>query len=453
MAGVNSLGIGSGVLTSDLIDKLRAADDAIIIKPLENKITVANQKEDAYSLLSTLMTTFKSSASNLGGEDMYLGRAVSGNTDAVTVKAEAGSDVQSFNITNVSKAQKDVWNSQSSFESASTAIPTLGSGTLTVTIGGSPLTIDYTAATTLDDIKAAINENAGTTMTASSMQVGDASYSLAISSDELNQAITFSDSNGGVDGLSTLLNLTNIQPAKAATFDFNGIAITRSTNEIGDLVNGVVITLNQDQAATDSASVNVTQNSTLISSEMSIFVQNFNNLNTNLQDMTNSDKTSGSVGIFNGESFIKSISRDMTDLIFKQNNSAGNSLVDYGISIDRQGVMSLDAAAFETAYAKDPAAAQLFFSGDSTTDGLFKELDAKINGYTGYKKLMSNFSDQLSSSKSSLTDQYDRQKAALDNRYEIMSKRFAAYDAIISKMNASFSSLQLIINTSQASTN
>ena len=97
MAGtINSLGIGSGVLTSDLLDKLRESDESVIIKPLENKITLANQKEDAYDLLSTLMTTFKSSASALDGDNLYLSRAVTGNTDAVTVTAESGSNAVSY---------------------------------------------------------------------------------------------------------------------------------------------------------------------------------------------------------------------------------------------------------------------------------------------------------------------------------------------------------------------
>ena len=56
MAGtINSLGIGSGVLTSDLIDQLRSADEDRLLKPLKSKIELGVQKEDASTLLDSLM--------------------------------------------------------------------------------------------------------------------------------------------------------------------------------------------------------------------------------------------------------------------------------------------------------------------------------------------------------------------------------------------------------------
>jgi flagellar hook-associated protein 2 len=445
MAGeISSLGIGSGVLTAEIIDKLKANDESRVIKPIEDKITLANQKEDAYNLLSTLMNTFKSSASALDGDNLYLGRAVNGSTDALTVTAESGADVQSFSITDIDKAEKDVWNS-AALDAKSTAITGLGSGILTLSIDGEDFTIDYAATDSLNQIRDNINEAAGEKVTASVLQVGIDSYELVITSNEVNQAMTFSDSNAGIDSLSNILSLNNIQPAKPATFKYNGIEITRSSNEISDLINGVTLTLNQNQAAEDSANISISQNDTAITSEMSIFVQNYNNLVSNLQDMTTSDTENGTVGVFNGESFIKSITRELNSIIF--NVSAGEpSLVDYGINIDRDGVMSFDSSVFSTQFSEDPTALELFFSGDSETDGLFTKLNDKMTEYTGYNQLLSNFSDSLESSKDALVSQYDKLSKSIDDRYAIMTKRFTAYDAIISKINTQFSSLEMMIN-------
>jgi flagellar hook-associated protein 2 len=452
MAGeISSVGIGSGVLTSDIIEKLKANDEARIIKPLENKIELANQKEDAFDLLSSLMTTFKSSASALDGDNLYLGRAVSGNTDAVTVTAESGSDIQSFSITNIDRAEKDIWNSDA-LGSSTTAITGLGSGTLSIGMDSKNYTIDYTSEDSLGDIRDKINEATDGTMTASILQVGDDSYELVITAAQTNKAITFSDSNGNADSLSSILNLNNIQPAEAATFTYNGIEITRSTNEITDLVNGVTITLNQNQEASDSANINISQNETAISSEMSIFVQNYNNLITNLQDMTNADRETGAVGIFNGDSFIKSISRTINDVLLSV-DEAGNSLMDYGISVDRYGVMSLDSATFSAKFAEDPKGMELFFSGDGEKEGVFTKLNNTMGEYTGYNKMLSNFSDGLETTKDSLVDQYDRQKASIDDRYEIMTKQFIAYDAMISRINSEFESLQMMIDAEANSKN
>ncbi|MEA2111217.1 MAG: flagellar filament capping protein FliD [Campylobacterota bacterium] len=455
MAGeISSLGIGSGVLTAEIIEKLKANDESRIIKPVEDKVELANQKEDALELLSSLMTTFKSSTSALDGDNLYLGRSVSGNTDALTVTAESGSDVQSFSITDIDKAEKDVWNS-TALDAKSTPITDLGAGTLTITIDGEDYAVDYTAADSLNDIRDKINESAGEKMTASVLQVGEDSYELIITAENTNEAITYADSNDGsvptADSLTDLLALNNVQPAEAATFKYNGITVTRDTNEVSDLINGVTLTLNQNET-TDSANISISQNETAVTSEMSIFVQNYNNLISNLEDMTTSDIENGVAGIFNGESFIKSISRELNDIILSV-NSNGESLVDYGISIDRDGVMSLDNSVLSAKFAKDPEAMELFFSGDSDTDGIFTTLDERMANYTGYNKLLTTFSDGLENSKDSLVEQYDRLKASLDDRYEIMTKRFVAYDAIISRINSQFSSLEMMIQAELNSDN
>jgi flagellar hook-associated protein 2 len=449
MAGeISSVGIGSGVLTSDIIEKLKANDEARIIKPLENKIELANQKEDAYKLLSSLMTTFKSSTTALDGDNLYLSRAVTGNTDAVTVTAESGSNVQSFSITDVDKAEVDVWNS-TALDSTTTALENLGAGTLTIGLDGTDYEIDYTATSTLESIKDAINEKASSVMTASILQVGESSYELVLTAKDTNKVMTFTDSNTTAvlpeKNLADTLALVNIQPAEAASFKYNGIEISRDTNEISDLITGVTIKLNENQETGDIASIGIAQNNTSISSEMALFVNNYNSLRTNLDDMTRSDRESGSVGIFNGESFVKSISRELTNLI-TQVDSNGNSLVDYGISIDRDGVMSLDNDVFAEKYVTDAEGMELFFSGNSTTDGIFTKLDDKMTEYMGYDKLMSTFSDGLDKAKEALVSQYDKLKTSLDDRYAIMTKRFIAYDAIINRINSQFSSLEMMIN-------
>ncbi|HEX5670668.1 MAG TPA: flagellar cap protein FliD N-terminal domain-containing protein, partial [Sulfuricurvum sp.] len=78
MAGISSLGVGSGVLTSDVIDKLRAGNEAQVIKPLDTKIQTASLKLKSFDFLNTLMDTFQKSVSKLSSDIVFLGRSVSG---------------------------------------------------------------------------------------------------------------------------------------------------------------------------------------------------------------------------------------------------------------------------------------------------------------------------------------------------------------------------------------
>ncbi len=461
MAGtVNSLGLGSGVLTADMIDKLRANTESQVIKPFDNKISLSQMKLKSFDLLNTLMGAFQTSASKLSSDTLFLGRTVTGNSDAVAVSAAAGSDVQSFTLSNIITAKGDMWHSTTvpAIATTTTALaPTASAnGTLTLAIGIDSFAINYTPATTLQDLATAINGQAGTKVTASILQTGSASYELVLKSDSVgvNQAITLTDTVNDGTGLKTALGMTNIQTAADASFKYNGIAITRPTNDFTDLINGVTVSLKQDQAVGVQADIAVTQNKIEISTEMSLFVQNYNTLVSNIGDMTAYDKTAGKVGVFNGNNFIKSITKELNRTITSI-DSTGKSLVDYGISLDRYGVMSLDTAAFDAKMAQDPAALQSFLSGGSvvngtTTTGVFDTLYDQMKNYTGYQKSLTTFQADLNKTLDKLTKDRETMTKRLDDRYAIMTKQFAAYDGIISKINNQFSSLKQMIDAQAA---
>lgn len=463
MAGtVNSLGLGSGVLTADMIDKLRTNNEAQVIKPLDNRIASSQLKLKSFDLLNTLMSTFQTSVSKLSSDTLFLGRSVSGNSDAVSVSAAAGSDVQSFALSDIVTAKGDIFHSASIASKTTPLAPSaVGTGTLSLSIGtDAPIAINYTAATTLQELATAINDQAGTKVTASILQTGATTYELMIKADGVgaNQNITLADSIPDATGLTAALGMTKIQTAGDATFKYNGIATTRPTNDITDLLNGVTVSLKQDQIPlTQVATIAITQNKTEISTEMALFVQTYNTLVTNIGDMTAYDKTAGKVGVFNGDNYIKSITRELNRTITSV-DSTGKSLVDYGISLDRSGIMSLDSAVFDAKMTQDPVSLQNFLSGGTvvngvTTTGVFDTLFDQMKNYTGHQKSLTNFQGNLTKTFDKLTKEHETMTKRLDDRYAIMTKQFGAYDAIISKINNQFSSLKQMIDAQSASNN
>ena len=461
MAGtINSLGIGSGVLTSDVIDKLKANDEARLVKPIEAKLTLNKQKQESAALLSSLMDSFKSSASSLSSSTLFSNKTVdvSGNAE---VKVESGALIDSFTLETVELAQKSIvkLGSFNDRDTTSVASGTFdGTETLNITIGTKSYDIAYDATTKLEDLMQSINDAASETLTATILQTGDNAYSLVLTSKETggNQAIALSDDGGlldaslfaAYDATTNPGGMREVQAARDATFKFNGIEATRSTNEISDLVTGVTMTLKTEG---DLSNVTIGQNNIGVTTEMQLFVDSYNALMTNLNDMTTSNQDTGATGVFNGDSFVKSISSDIRSFI-NQRDSNDISLVDFGIEVDRYGVMSFDSSVLEEKLSEDSDAVKMFFAGGidaqngSEVTGYFEKLDDKMKEYTGYNALLSNFEENLQTRYDNLFDNHTRAVESLDDRYAIMSKRFAAYDAIISKINAQFSSLQMMID-------
>ena len=458
-SNISSLGIGSGVLTSDVIDQLKSADTDRIIKPMDNKIALNTQQQKSESLLVTLMNTLKSSASSLSYDTLFDAKTVDVSGDA-EVTVDAGASVKSFTLETTTLAKKDIIQSGSFADKTSTTVGSSnpddydGDETLDITVNDATYHIPYDSTTTLSDLAQAITDGVNGSVNASILQTGKDAYNLVLTSATTgeNQAITLKDSGGllkdqlhAYDDSSNTDGYKTIQNASDASFKYNGISVTRSTNDISDLILGVDIKLKKEG---DFSTVNISQDTKSITDTLQDFVDAYNNLTTNLNDMTAFNKDTGKKGVFNGNSFVQSIRQDITQTIFQRRGS--KSLVDYGIGLTRDGTMTFDKSVLDAKLASDPDAAKSFFTGGvdshgNTTDGLFTTINDKLKSYTGYGKSLSEFETSLKTDATNLSDRKNSLQASLDARYEIMTKRFTAYDAMISKFNSQFSSLQQII--------
>ena len=459
---ISSLGLGSSVLTADVIDKLKANDVANTITPLDTKITLNKQKQDANTLLTSLMKTLKTNSANMADDLIFTNKKVdiSGTLGATITK---GANVESFSLETTTLAKKDI-TKLGAVADKTTPIAT-GSGVLKI----NDFEIAYTAATTLESLAQAITDKAGSSVSASILKSGEGAYNLIISSKETGaaQALTISDSDGsgGAGFLDTALfdaydvntnptGYKKTQIASDASFKFNGIATTRATNDITDLIYGLNLTLKKEG---DISNVTIKDDFESFTKEVQSFVDNYNKLTTNLYDSTTTNKEKGTAGVFSSDTFIRSISRDLNRSIMTTNN-AGESLVNYGVTIDKTGKMVFDKSILDKKLTEDSDAVKLFFSGGvnssgTTVSGIFDSFDKKLTNYTDSGKNLSNFEKSLKTEATNLTKNRTTAQASLDARYETMTKKFAAYDALISKINSQFSSLQMMIDTAANSDN
>jgi len=329
------------------------------------------------------------------------------------------------------------------------------SGTYNITMNGTTYNIAYDQNTTLDSLASSINSTVGSNV-ASVKQVGT-SYQLVIESTAQGDDPTFAVSDTGgflntklTTGIKNYTPAAEIQQGRDATFKYNGISITRSSNEITDIINGVTINLLKDGS---SANIDISQDVDSISTEMSTLVQSYNSLISQLSSMTTADTEAGTVGVFNGDSSITSISRDITRLFTSINND-GYSLSQFGIDLSEDGTMSFNASKFSTKFNQDPTLSEQYFSGLTTydtngnvasqKDGIFTQLDAltiRYMGNYGSGGILNNLVTASDDALKTLTKDKTKAQALLDARYETMTARFVQYDAIMTKLSNQFSSL------------
>ncbi|WP_201738012.1 flagellar filament capping protein FliD [Helicobacter pylori] len=263
----------------------------------------------------------------------------------------------------------------------------------------------------------------------------------------------------------TLFMSKNLQKASDSEFTYNGVSITRPTNEVNDVINGVNITLEQTTEPNKPAIISVSRDNQAIIDSLKEFVKAYNELIPKLDEDTRYDADTKIAGIFNGVGDIRTI-RSSLNNVFSYSVHTDNgveSLMKYGLSLDDKGVMSLDEAKLSSALNSNPKATQDFFYGSDSKDmggreihqeGIFSKFNQVIaNLIDGGNSKLKIYEDSLDRDAKSLTKDKENAQELLKTRYNIMAERFAAYDSQISKANQKFNSVQMMIDQAAAKKN
>lgn len=367
-SSLSSLGLGSsGVLSYDVIDQLRSADEAAQLDPIDTKLTTNSTMQTDLSKITSLTSTLKSSVSSLADETNYLQRSTSVSNTDVSVTADAGTNLQDFTLHVDTLAKQDIYQSTGFVSQTSTF--TTNSDTLKINIGGKDYEFSVSASTTLTDLKDMINDKLDGKVTASILNTGGTNpYRLILKSDDTGADNAMTITSGTASTLTSLgLDSTDnhLQTATDASFTYNGISVTRSSNTIDDLQNGVTITLNQAQEAGTNTTVSITQDWTDVKDQLTSLVSSYNDLMTNLTSATKYDSATSTSGVFQGVSQLNQLSTDIRKQILSV-DSQGRSLVDFGISLNDSGTLEFDESAFNALTKTDSKGIQDYFVG--TTD-------------------------------------------------------------------------------------
>ncbi len=264
---------------------------------------------------------------------------------------------------------------------------------------------------------------------------------------------------------NTLFMSKNLQKASDSEFTYNGVSITRPTNEVNDVISGVNITLEQTTEPNKPAIISVSRDNQAIIDSLKEFVKAYNELIPKLDEDTRYDADTKIAGIFNGVGDIRAI-RSSLNNVFSYSVHTDNgveSLMKYGLSLDDKGVMSLDEAKLSSALNSNPKATQDFFYGSDSKDmggreihqeGIFSKFNQVIaNLIDGGNAKLKIYEDSLDRDAKSLTKDKENAQELLKTRYNIMAERFAAYDSQISKANQKFNSVQMMIDQAAAKKN
>jgi len=406
---ISSIGIGSGFLTSDLIDQLVQVERDAVEPRLDSKQTKLETQLSEIGRVKSSVEEFRLKSRILTIDGALTSTVGSSSDSGISVSAGKTAKPGSYNVSVEQLAQGQTVVSDS-FAGKDTA---LSNGVLTIEFGSftfadtdgavdgpggvaeediatftddpdsAPISLIITDDNnTLEGIRDAINEeDAG--ITASILNDGSG-YRLVLRSDATGETSAFrmtvsGDSDGNSNdsnGLSALnfnatnQNMTESIRAQDAQLTLDGISVTRSTNEVEELIDGVTLNLT---STTTSSTINISRDEDTITERLQGFVDAYNDLQGIIKEITAYNSETNEAAVLLGDSTIRSLSSqlrsDLGQVVPGLENSPVRSLSEIGFKTNKDnGQMEFDSEKFLESLEEYPTEVEAIFSRNLISD-------------------------------------------------------------------------------------
>ena len=364
---------GSGLNITQLVQSLTAAE----IEP--KRAQLSSQKEEialSISEMGKLQAGMETLRSALSVESAGLAFDVASSSAAVGVEI---SDIDalenrtaSVEVTALAKGQV------LEFTNFSTADQILGAGSFELDFGSwsdvpaftassrAAVTITLSATDGLDDL--ATKLSAVTGLSAQVIAKGNGQFSLAVLTDTgAASAIRIRASNT-LSAFDTTNNSKQIVAASDAALSVDGIAVTRSSNTIDDLLPG--LTLSLTATTVSPATVVAIEDPDRAEAEMRTFVDALNTTGAMLREASKRGINGASSGPLVSDPTVAALKRSFAALTTTPLEGFGDDAVylsNLGVRTERDGSLSFDSKVFQATMASNPAQYRAVFQSLNQT--------------------------------------------------------------------------------------
>lgn len=406
-------GVAGQIDTTSLIASLMQAE-AIPQQQLKNQLSVQQAMLQAYQAINTRATALQTAAQAVTDPTAWTATAATSSSGTVVASSDGTAAVGSTTFDVLQLAQAQV--STVAANSSGVVVSNPSAGIVITDSTGTQHAISLTSGAATD-VATAINQaKVGVQAVVVNTTSGQV---LQLSSSTTGAAAAFTSS--GFDTPAT--TIVNAQDAQIGVGNpaAGGYTVASATNTFTNAIPGVTFTVS---AVTSGVTISVGSDENGISNKVSALVDAANAASREVTI----DSSAG--GILQGRFDVSSLVTDIGSSVSQGANGA--SLKTYGIDIDKNGVISFDAAAFSAAYSKDPAGTQnavgnFFASSLATTAG---------NAIAPVTGTVTNDIADATSQSDSLTKQIDAWTSRLSDIQAQLQSKYTAMQTALAKLQS-----------------
>lgn len=436
-------GIGSGLDVDSLVSQLMSLERRPL-SAIAAKQSSYEAKLSAFGQLKASLSGFLTSVESLNEPAKFSAtKAVVADGSIFSATSASGAVTGSFSVK---------VNQLASFQRVATSATTAfapSAGSTTFTFGsisggtfqpdpGSAVTVNF-AGGTIEEFQDAINQ-AGVGISASVVNNGTAKQLvLKGTTTGADQAFSISGTSGlSYDpAVATTSSdpVYNLQAAQDAEIEVDGITVTRASNSISDVIDGVTLDLIKDTGA-PSTTLTVSSDYSTAKSAIESFVGTYNALTSTIKTLTAFNASTEKASTLTGDSTIRTIQTQLRSVVTSQiaGLSGASSLAEVGISIGTDGTLKIDATKLTAALADPAKDVGALFGGSGAIQGFSGVLKNRLDGYLDSGGLIAGRTSGISS----VIKSFDKQEELINARLERIEARyrtqFTNLDTLISGM-------------------
>jgi flagellar hook-associated protein 2 len=436
---------GSVINVSSLVSQLVTATQAPQEALISNQTQQVSAQISALGTLKSALSTFQSSLSALDTPGAFqIATAASSDQTAFTASASAGAPQGTYNVGISQLAQ-----AQQLLSGPLATTTPIGSGTLTLSLGGTSFQVAVSASDTLADLAAAINSAAGNPgISATVLQGTDGAHLLLSSSlSGATNTIQVTESDGGTAlagltyGTGNTANYTQEAAPQDAAFTISGVAFTSSSNTVTDAMSGVTLNLLSTTTAGSAPTLTIAADTTTLQSNIAAFVTAYNTLQSTFASLGSYDASSATAGPMMGNAVLTGIQNQVQQALYSivaTGSPSYNTLASIGITTQSDGSLSLNSGTLSTALGANFAAVSQLFSGST---GVATTLNAQITDALGSQGSITAAGQTLTGQENSLTQQTNQLNQQMAALTASLTQQYSALNTLLSSLQSTSSYL------------
>jgi flagellar hook-associated protein 2 len=378
---VNLLGAGSGVDTQALVASLVEVERAAPQQRIDTQRETAETRISDLGLLNSALSSLQDAATALGNADVFNTKsALIGDSTAFSaVSLDTNAPVGDFSFTIEQLAQAQSLSTQTTFENTT---DTVGTGTLTFNFGNYETVIPPANPTTFTEDTAKppqviTIDDTNNTLAGLAQTINDADFGVQASlvNDGTGQRLVFraesgvnnqlqisvSDSDGNntdTEGLSRFAfnagsqQLVQNQIGQDAEFAVNGLAVSRSSNTIDDVIAGFEFNLSGLTDVGEAVNVTIEQDTNAGVTLVRDFVEIYNTFLDAVDPLIGINPETNERGSLAGDTLARNLPTQVRQLLVGDVgglDSTFTALTNIGVRTERDGSLSIDETDFSNA--------------------------------------------------------------------------------------------------------